>query len=149
MAQDVQASPDTPLVVEFPRGVLPLGAVVDNLRPPPLALKVSVPGAVDARALQQAGYSFLRLSTWLSGPVKHTHKPLVLRPGDKPEVLPPYSWREGPEILTAQPLPRHLKTLSLQITLRGRQEQHPFHLIVPVRASPPPGWDPKPLGVPR
>ena len=144
-----EAKPNSPRVAEFPFGVTPLAASVDTLRPAPFALKVGVPGAVNARALQQAGYSFLRVSTWLSGPVKRTPKPLVLRPGGKPEVLSPYSWREGPEIVTAQPLPRHLKTLSLQITVREQQEQRPFHLIVPVRASPPPAWDPKPLGVPR
>jgi hypothetical protein len=146
---DNQAKPNSARVASLPMGVSPLAVAVDTLRPAPFLLKVAPPGENDARPLFKAGYTPMRFSTWLSGPVKRTLKPPILKPGSKPEVLPPYSWREGQEIVTAKPLPRHLKTLSLQITLREQQEQRPFHLVVPVRSSPPPDWNPKPPGVPR
>lgn len=147
-----RATLDAPRVAGPPQGIAPPGAVPmrgltgagplltswDSLRPDPYAGAVAPPGGVDARPLTQIGYSFLRLSVWGPQTPKRTMLPRTPLP---PETLPPYSWREGPEVFSATPLPRHLSTLSLQITLREEQEQRPVHLLVPVRPILPPGAD--------
>ena len=50
--------------------------------------------------------------------------------------------RQGSFSVSPVPLPRHLDTVSFRITLRERQESHPFTLLVPVRPAFPPGWTP-------
>lgn len=182
MVPGQSAPRNAPRVAEPPQGMEPsradsaliaepLLAAWDNNRPAPYAGAVAAPGGVDARPLASAGYSFLRLSVWAPTVPKRTLVPFPApmmspRPGrpphpmrpflparlSKPEVLPPYSWRDGPYIVTAAPLPRHLKTITLQITLREQQEKRPVRLIAPVLTSLPPGADPdapRPVPVPQ
>jgi len=151
--QGVMPSPGSVPPGSVPPGAAPLLASWDRTRPDPYAGAVAAPGATDARRLTQAGSSLLRLSVWAAQAPKRTMlPPPAFRPGrpPAPEMLPPYSWREGFDVLTATPLPHHLKTLTLQITLREEQEQRPVHLVVPVRPSLPPGADPNaPKPAPR
>jgi len=141
------AGRDAPRVAAPPQGTAPLLASWDSTRPDPYAGAVAPPGGVDARPLARASYSLLRLSVWSPQTPKRTPLPPSSLP---PSSLPPYSWREGFDVLTATPLPRRLKTLTLQITLREEQEQIPVHLVVPVRPSLPPGMNPNaPKSAPR
>ena len=150
-----------PRVATPPRGVLsqpgrpapPLQASWDDIHPDPYGRTTAPPGELDSRPLLQAGFTLLRVSVWAAQTPKQTPLPMVrsqpvakFQPGRPPmpaifppAPLPPYSWRDGLHVFTATPLPRHLKTLTLQIPIREEQEQRPVHLVVPVRASLPPG----------
>ncbi len=142
-----RAALNAPRVAQPPQGVAPLLASWDNTRSDPYGRTTAPPGGVDSRPLTQAGFSLLRLSVWAAGMPKRTplpppqtpkRTPLPGRPGapprfSNPEDLPPYSWRDGPFVLTAAPLPRHLPTLTLQIPLHEEQERRPVRLVVPVR----------------
>ena len=150
-----------PRVATPPRGVLsqpgrpapPLQASWDDIHPDPYGRTTAPPGEMDSRPLLHAGFTLLRVSVWAAQTPKQTPLPMVrsqpvarFQPGRPPmpasspsAPLPPYSWRDGFTVFTATPLPRHLKTLTLQIPIREEQEQRPVHLVVPVRASLPPG----------
>ena len=143
--------PSVPHVATPPRGVLrqpgrpapPLQALWDDIHPDPYGRATAPPGGLDSRPLLQAGFTLLRVSVWAAQTPKQTPVPVArFQPGRPPmpasfpsAPLPPYSWRDGFSVFTATPLPRHLKTLTLQIPLREEQEQRPVHLIVPIRAS--------------
>ncbi|MBV9851385.1 MAG: hypothetical protein JO250_17080 [Armatimonadetes bacterium] len=86
---------------------------------------LSVPGESDTQALARGGSTPVRLSITSSAP------PILRAP-----------LHEGLNALYPAPLPSHLKTITVQVTLREQQERHPFRLLVPVRASFPPGWNP-------
>ena len=153
-ASGAHAGFSAPRVATPPRGVLrqpgrpapPLQASWDNIHFDPYGRTTAPPGGLDSRPLLQAGFTLLRLSVWASQTPKQTPVPVArFQPGRPPmpasfpsAPLLPYSWRDGFHVFTATPLPRHLKTLTLQIPLREEQEQRPVHLVVPVRASLPP-----------
>lgn len=169
VVSDQRAAPGAPRVAQPPQGFTgavrgvgggPLLASWDNTRPDPYAGAAAPPGATDARTLARAGYSLLRLSVWApQTPKRRMLPPPTLPPGRpprparllNPEDLPPYSWRDGPFVLTAAPLPRRLPAITLQITLREERERRPVHLVVPVWPALPPGADlnaPKPAPAP-
>ena len=141
MVAGPRASPALPRVAEPPQGGGPLRVVWDTTHPIPYSRWSVLPGAADGKPLIRAGYSLLRFSVWMPQTPKRTPAPLAFLPGrpPTPETLPPYSWREGSDVLSAAPLPRHFKTLTLQISLREEQERRPLHFVVPVRPFLPPG----------
>ncbi len=127
-------------------GVLTLS--LDDTRPDPYVGAVAPPSGRDARVLARAGYTPLRLSVWAAQTPKRTPAPL---PPVQSAPLPPYSWRDGPSVVTATPLPRRLAALTFRITIREEQDRRPVRLVVPVSAALPPGADPRPalrLGTP-
>ena len=88
---------------------------------------LAAPGQADAHSLERGGYVPLCLAV-AAAPQPH---PSVQADDDGGLVyVPPPSPR------------RDLKTVTLTIFVREQQEIRPFHLLVPVGASFPPGWDP-------
>ena len=118
-----RATADSPRVAEPPQGSGPLLAVWDTAHPAPYSRWSALPGATEGQPLIQTGSSILRLSVWAP---------------PRPNGTPAPTFLLGPPPLSA-PLPRHLKTLTLQITLHEEQERRSLHLVVPVRPSLPPG----------
>ena len=140
-----------------------LAASWDSTRPAPYIRAVSLPGAAtDARPLARDGYDLLRLSVWAAQtptrtpllplppllfsppvyPPRHPFvpgHPFVPRRMPPPAPLPRYCWRDGPFVVKATPLPRHLAAITLHITIREEQERRPVRLVVPVSATLPPG----------
>ena len=124
IASEEHAALDAAREAEFPKTMGTLASEW-NWSQPLLWDRLTLPGGPDAGALRRAGYSPLLLS------VRSTVPPDLSR-------LPR---REGVFGVPPTPLPTHLLTITFQIGLREEQERRPFHLLVPVRAAFPRGWD--------
>ena len=119
------ASLDAPLEADLPQeeGVSSGGDAI----PAPDWSSLAVPGQADARSLARGGYAPLCLAVAAVPPVSPS------APADDGEGL----------VYVPPPSPRRdLKMVTLTILVREQQEVRPFHLLVPVGASFPRGWDP-------
>lgn len=85
-----------------------------------------LPGGDSAAALLKSSSSQFRLIVSSTVPPDYSHLPR----------------REGLFQVPPTPLPRHFKTVTFQVWLKEILEVHPFRLLVPVRVSFPPGWNP-------
>jgi hypothetical protein len=120
-----QAPLDAVLEAELPRVA---GAPVsgpDDMTPAPDWASLAIPGQANARALTLGGY-----------------EPICLAANAAPPAPAPEDEGGGASFVPPPSPPRSLKTVTLTIVVREQKEVHPFHLLLPVEASFPSGWDP-------
>jgi hypothetical protein len=116
---------DASLEAEPPRIAGTPPSAWNDAIPAPDWAALAVPGQADARALVRGGYVPLCLTASAA-----STPPVPEDEGGGASFVPPPS------------SPHSLKSVTLTIMVREQQEAHPFHLLLPVEAKFPSGWDP-------